>query len=217
MRKQNPFIFSLSFLNTYNASIFRKGRRKNSLSCTYLWQGLIFRFLSFTGEWHPQNLAECTFLLSFVQRFCSLLFTDDFHRAWLNWRLSLANVCPELKILLAGEGTSRSLVISQHIFPRRLLSSNWRFFSKFPLTKRYHFGAKGSIANHLTFSFSHHSIRLWYSSELDFFLCPTDYRSWSAGSFDLHYDLDSLLCSTGCRSWSARNWPSFSDRFSGQS
>ena len=53
--KQNPFSFSLSFLNTYNSPIFRKGRRKNSLSCTYLWQGLIFGFLSFTGEWHPQN------------------------------------------------------------------------------------------------------------------------------------------------------------------
>ena len=58
--------------------IFRKDRRKNNLSCTYLWQGLVFRFLSFTGEWHPWS--------------------------WRNWRLSFANVCPELKILFANEG-----------------------------------------------------------------------------------------------------------------
>ena len=119
----------------------------------------IFQLLSFTGEWHPQNLAECAFLLFSVQRFCSILITGDFPGAWLDWRLSLANVCPELKILLAGEGTSRSLAISRHIFPRRLLSSNWKFFSKFPLTKRYQFGAKGSIVNYLTFFFSHHWIR----------------------------------------------------------
>ena len=58
------------FLNTYSSLVFSKGRRKNSLSCTYLWQGLIFRFLSFTSKWHPQS--------------------------WQNWRLSFANVCPEL-------------------------------------------------------------------------------------------------------------------------
>ena len=84
--------------------ILRKGRRKNSLSCTYLWQGLISRLLSFTGEWHPQNLAERAFLMSSVQRLCSTLFTGDFPGAWLNWRLSLANVCPEVKILFASEG-----------------------------------------------------------------------------------------------------------------
>ena len=41
--------------------LFRKGRRENSSSSTYFWQVLIFRLLSFTGEWHPQNLAECAF------------------------------------------------------------------------------------------------------------------------------------------------------------
>ena len=98
LMKQNHFSFSFSFLNTYN-SISRKNRRKNSLSCTYLWQGLIFRLLSFTGEWHPQNLAECAFLLSPVQRFYSTLFTGDFLGAWLNCYLSLANVGQELNVL----------------------------------------------------------------------------------------------------------------------
>ena len=54
------------------------------------------------------------------------------------------------------------------------------------LTEKWYFGAKGLWANHLTFSFSHYFIRSWYSSDLDSFLCPTDYMSWSVGNFDLH-------------------------------
>ena len=97
--KQKPFSFSLSFW-IHIIPMFRKGRRKNSLSCIYLWQGLIFRLLSFTGECHLQNLAECQpILLTSVQRFCSNLFTGDFPGAWLNWRLFLANVCRELNFL----------------------------------------------------------------------------------------------------------------------
>ena len=103
------FSVSLFLFWIHIIPIFRKGRRKNNLSCTYLCQGLIFRLISFTGEWHPQNPAECQpFLVTSVQRFCSNLFTGDFPVAWINWCLCLANVCPELKILLAGEGTSRS-------------------------------------------------------------------------------------------------------------
>ena len=47
------FLFWIHIIPQY----FWKGRRKNSLSCTYLWRGLhvhIPLFL-FTGEWHPQN------------------------------------------------------------------------------------------------------------------------------------------------------------------
>ena len=72
LMKQNPFSFSLLFW-IHIIPIFRKSRRKNSLSCTYLCLGLIFRFLSFTGEWHPWS--------------------------WRNWRLSFANVCPELNFI----------------------------------------------------------------------------------------------------------------------
>ena len=54
------------------------------------------------------------------------------------------------------------------------------------LTEKWHFGAKDLWANHLTFSFSHYSIRSRYLSDLGAFLSPTDYRSWSADSFDLH-------------------------------
>ena len=61
--------------------------------------------------------------------------------------------------------------------------SKLKILFQISLTKN---GTKGLWANHLTFSFSHHSIRSRYSSDLDSFLCPTDYRSWSAGSFDLH-------------------------------
>ena len=49
---------------------FRKGRRKNSLSCTYLWQGFVLRFLSFTGEWHPRIWMN-------VSPFCWLLSKDS--------------------------------------------------------------------------------------------------------------------------------------------
>ena len=55
-----------------------------------------------------------------------------------------------------------------------------------PLMEKWRFGTKGLWANHLTFSFSHYSIQSQYSSDLDSLLCPTDYRSWSVGSFDLH-------------------------------
>ena len=51
------------------------------------------------------------------------------------------------------------------------------------LTAKWHFDAKGLWANHLTFSFSHYSIRSQYLSDLDSFLCSTDCRSYSAGSW----------------------------------
>ena len=75
----------------------------------------------------------------------------------VNWCLSLPTSVPKLKILF-----------------------------QISLMKRWHFSAKGLWTNHLTFSFYHYFIQSWYSSDLDSFLCPTDYRSWSAGSFDLH-------------------------------
>ena len=65
---------SLFLFWIYIIPIFRKGKRKNCLSCTYLCQGLIFRFLSFAGEWHPPESAESApFLLTFVQGYCSTL------------------------------------------------------------------------------------------------------------------------------------------------
>ena len=93
--------------------IFRKGRRKNSLSCTYLWQGLIFRLLS---------LAECehVFLtLTSVQRFCFTLFTGDSPEL-----VKLASIFRQCL-----SRTSRSLTVNRCL--RRLMSSNWRSFSKF--------------------------------------------------------------------------------------
>ena len=99
MVKQNPFSFFLSFLNTYYSPIFRKGRRKNSLSCTYLWQGLIFRFLSFMGDWHLQNRLNQCLSADFCLKILFYFFTETFPWSWLNWCLSLTNVCPELNFL----------------------------------------------------------------------------------------------------------------------
>ena len=56
LTKPSPFNFSLSF-SEYIIPIFKKGRRKNSLSCSYLWQGLLLGFLSLTDEWHPHRIG----------------------------------------------------------------------------------------------------------------------------------------------------------------
>ena len=121
----------------------------------------MFRLLSlfFYGRVTSPELAESA---SFSADFCpKTLFYSFYGRLSpelaVNWCLSPLTFVPKLKILF-----------------------------QISLTKKWHFGAKGLWANHLTFSFSHHSIRSRYSSDLDSFLCPTDYRSWSAGSFDLH-------------------------------
>ena len=56
-------------------------------------------FLLRTSDIPPES-ARSAFLLTTVQSFCSRLFTGySFPGAWLTWRPSLANVCPELKIL----------------------------------------------------------------------------------------------------------------------
>ena len=172
--KQNPFYFSslffFFFFWIHIIPIFRKGRRKNILSCTYLWQGKFSASFLLRASGILQNLAECAFLLSFVQRFCSMLFYGDLLDFWLE----------------------------TGFFIRRLLSSNYRFFSKFPLTKRYHFGAKGSGQS---FGFflpptisSGHATRV---TCIPFFVQPIIGHGVQL-AFNLHSDLDSLLCSTGC-------------------
>ena len=81
-------------------SIFWKGRRKNSLSCSYLWRGLNVHIPFFLRASDTPRIGWISaFLLTSVQRFCSNLFSGDFPRSLLNWRLSLANVCPELNFL----------------------------------------------------------------------------------------------------------------------
>ena len=116
-------------------------------------------FLIFYGRVTSPELAESAY---FSAEFCPKTLFYSFYRRLspefaVNRRLSLANFYLKLKLLF-----------------------------QITLTKKWHFGAKGLWANHLIFSFSHHSIRSRYSSDLDSFLCPTDYRSWSAGNFDLH-------------------------------
>ena len=118
---------------------------------------MMFRFLSLrASDIHGVGWISA-FLLTSVQR----LFYSFYGRLSLeltvNRRLSPLTSVPKLKILF-----------------------------QISLTNKWHFGAKGLWANHLTFSFSHYFIRSWYSSNLDSFLCPTDYRSWGASRFDLH-------------------------------
>ena len=115
-------------------------------------------FALFYGRVPSSESAESA---SFSVDFCpKTLFYSFYGRLSpelaVNRCLSLADFCPKLKILF-----------------------------QISLTKKWHFGTKGLWVNHLTFSFSHLSIRSRYSSDLDSFLCPTDYRSWSAGSFIL--------------------------------
>ena len=92
--------------------IFRKGRRKNSLKLYLSLRRLVFRFLSFTGERHFSRIR-------LMAPFCYLQSKDSvllFPGAWLNWRPSLANVCPELTILPAGEGTRSFCYKSARLF-----------------------------------------------------------------------------------------------------
>ena len=95
------------------------------------------------------------------------------------WLLSKDSVLLFLRETFHGVGCKLAS------FSCRLLSQTKESFPNFS-NRKWHFGAKGLWANHLTFSFSHYSIWSWYSSDLDSFLCPTDYRSWSVCSFDLH-------------------------------
>ena len=107
--------------NTYiyiQFPIFRKGRRKNSFKFY-----LSFRRVYFSGCFLLRasgislESAGSAFLLTTVQRFCSRLFTGhSFPGAWLTWRPSLANVCPVLKILFAGEGPGVLANKSAHLF-----------------------------------------------------------------------------------------------------
>ena len=102
-----------------------------------------YSFLYFFESDIPRIGWISAFLLTSVQRLCSTLFTGDFPRSWMNWRLSLANVCPELKICFTGEGPPGVWAVNRRL--RRLLSSNWRFFFQISLTEKWHFGAKGSM------------------------------------------------------------------------
>ena len=134
--KQNPFCFSLSFFFwIYIIPIFRKCRRKNCLSCTYLCQGLIFRFLSFTDEWHP--------------------------RSWWTWCPFFANVCPELKILFAGKRTNQSFGCKLASLSADFCPQTEDSFPSFLWRKGILLALKG-LANHLAFFFSHHFLRSCY-------------------------------------------------------
>ena len=96
-----------------------------------------------------------------------------------------ADFCPKNKDSFYGR-LSPELDVKQQVFLRRLLSLNWRFFSKFLYQKNGILALRiyGPIIS--LFPSSYHFIRSRYSSDLDSFICPTDFRSWSGGSFDLH-------------------------------
>ena len=88
---------SLFFFWIHIIPILRKGRRKNCVSCTYLWQGLFLGSFLLQASGILQNLAGCTFLLSSVQRFCSILFTGT-SRSFGFKPVSLStDFCPQTK------------------------------------------------------------------------------------------------------------------------
>ena len=86
-------------------------------------------FLSFYGRVTSPESAESVPFYWLLSKDSVLIFLrETFTRSWLNWRLSLANVCPELKFLF-----------------------------QFPLTKKMAFWPNRLLANHLPFSFPHYS------------------------------------------------------------
>ena len=110
-------------------------------------------FLLRTSDIPPES-AGSAFLLTTVQRFCSMHFTGDSFPKW---------------------------AVNRRLYP---LTSVLRFLSKFPLTKRYYLGAKGSGQSFgIFFFFLLYFLRSCYYNDLHSLLYPTDYRSWSAGSF----------------------------------
>ena len=119
-------------------------------------------------------------------------FPVHFHIPHQVFRFLTPNVCPELKILFAGEGTRsfgcKPTSLSADFYPQTQES-----FPNFLRRKGIILALKG-LANHLASFFSHYFLRSCYWSDQDSFLCPSDYRSWSAGSL----------------------WPSFCYCFSGQ-
>ena len=156
MMKQNPlssshFFFFFFFLLTYNFPIFWKGRRK-TVYVVLVFDEVYFRFLSlfFYGWVTSPKSAE------------SASFSADF--------------CPKTKDSFYGR-FSPELTVNRHLSPPTSVPKTEDSFSQISLTEKWHFGAKGLWANHLTFSFSHYSIRSRYSSDLDSCFCSTDCRS----------------------------------------
>ena len=75
----NLFSFFLSFseyIYTYNFQYLGRLEGKTVLSCTYLFDGFNSQVPFFYGRvTSPSESAGSTFLLTIVQRFCSMLFT----------------------------------------------------------------------------------------------------------------------------------------------
>ena len=152
--------------------IFRKVRRKNSLSWLNFQAPFFYGWVaSPESGWMLARLSNTDFcpeilFYSFYGRFPELAKLASIFRQCLS----------RTKDSFCRRVTSQSLAVSRHLYP---LTSVFKLKILFQIsvTKKCHFGAKGSMTNHLTFSFSHHSIQLWYSSDLDSLLCSTSCRS----------------------------------------
>ena len=126
--------------------------------------------------------------------FCYLLFKDSvllFFGAWLTWRPSLANVCPKLKILFAGEGTrSFGLWISTS-FHDDFCPQTEESFPNLLLQKGIILALKG-LANHLPFPsssiFSGRATRMTYIP----LPCQLIIGHGVQAAFGLHSDLNLL-------------------------
>ena len=136
MMKQNPFSFSLSFFFFFLIHlipIFRKGGRKNSLKLYLSLTRLNFQVPFFYGRATSPESAESALSAVFCPKDSVLIFLlETFSRDWLNWCLSLANVCPELNFLFQISSNEKMAFFGLRVsgpiiwlFPTRTIPSGY--------------------------------------------------------------------------------------------
>ena len=139
--KTNLFSLFLSFSEyIYNFQYLGRVEGKTVLSCTYLYERFPSQIPFFYGRAvFLYNLAEGDSVI-----FCPKILFYSFPGAWLTWRSFLAKVCPELKILFAGERARSFGDSSAHLFTPISVLKLTILFQISSDEKVLFFGAKGS-------------------------------------------------------------------------
>ena len=139
-------------------------------------KGLLLMFLSLTGGWHFSRIRRKVFFAIF----CPKILFYSFPGAWLTWSPSLANFCPELKILLAGVRPRVLANKSAHLFtPNYVLKLKSLF--QISSDEKILFSALKASANHLAPSSS--TTSSGHATQWPTLPSPsTGHRSWSADS-----------------------------------
>ena len=147
LTKPSPFSFSLSFSEYIYIPIFRKGRRKNSFSSTYLWQGLLLRFLSLSDEWHSPRIGWISLSTDLCPKILFYAFYGDLseHLA-VNRRLY-----PPTSVLETKESFPNFLWRKGIILALKCLANHFAFFllPLFPLVVLLEWPAFPSLSNWL--------------------------------------------------------------------